>query len=138
MDGLNQYGLAFGVTIAILSAVFSFFNRERYKTLIKDIYQPGNDELRSQLASARQENTELDKERVASEARYTEQQKRVKDLEQLNSRLPDFTSLSKTMTNNHTEVITLLTSLTKVIVEKGEAHGRRPRIQRPKSSSTGR
>jgi hypothetical protein len=118
MDAINNYGLIFGVVVAVLSAGFSFFNRERYKTLIKDIYQPGNDELRSQLGTARSENQELEKSCAEVTAKYDEQSKYVKKLEELNLRPTAFTELTKVISNNHKEMMGKLTDLATTIVEK--------------------
>ena len=117
MDALNTYGLIAGATLGILSAAFTFFNRERYKTLVS-IYQQGNDELRSQLASARDEKSECEQAVTEWKTKYDEQTKYVDKLEQLNLRLPAFARLTKHMDTNHTEMMTKLTELTKKIVEK--------------------
>jgi maltodextrin utilization protein YvdJ len=118
MDALNSYGLIFGITIGVLSAAFSFFNRQRYKTLITDIYQPGNDELRSQLTNARQEKSDCEQAVTEWKTKYDEQSKYVEKLEGLNLRLPDIANLTKQISNNHTEMIVKLTDLTEKIVER--------------------
>ena len=125
MDALNTYGLVAGLVIAVLSAGASFFNRQRYKTLITDIYQPGNDELRSQLATVRQEKEDCDKAGTEWRTKYEEQEKYIGKLEALNQRLPDFASLTEVINNNHTQVMnnhtelmTVLTNATKKKAKK--------------------
>ncbi len=117
MDALNTYGLIAGATLGILSAAFTFFNRERYKTLVS-IYQQGNDELRSQLSNARDEKAECEQSVVEWKTKYDEQVKYVEKLERLNLRLPDIAALTKQISNNHTQVIQQLTELTEKIVDK--------------------
>jgi len=108
VDALSNYGLAFGLIIGALSAAFTFFNRQKYKTLITDIYQPGNDELRAQLATERQAKLDCEKAITEIKAKYDEQSKYVSKLENLNKRLPDFNDLSSVISNNHKEVMTVL------------------------------
>lgn len=95
-----------GYIVAVLAAIFSFLNRQRYKTLITDIYQPGNDELRAQLASEREKSSQLEKDnaRLAAENKILDRQ---------NLRLPDFANLTKLISNNHTEVIRVITDALK-------------------------
>lgn len=109
MDALNSYGVAFGVITSLLAAGFTFFNRQKYKTLITDIYQPGNDELRAQLATERQAKLDCEKAAAESKVKYDEQSKYVTKLESLNKRLPDFASLAEVISNNHKEVMQALT-----------------------------
>lgn len=109
MNALNSYGLIFGVITSILAAGFTFFNRQKYKTLITDIYQPGNDELRAQLATERQSKLDCEKSIAEIQAKYAEQSKYVTKLESLNKRLPDFASLGEVISNNHKEVMQALT-----------------------------
>ena len=118
MDALNTYGLVFGICLAVLSAAFSFFNRERYKTLIRDIYQPGNDELRNQLATTRTEKQEA--ERSATEWRTKSEEKDIliAELKKLNAKQADFTSLTAIISNNHKEVVSKLTDLAGTLVNK--------------------
>ncbi len=117
MDALNTYGLIAGATLGVLSAAFTFFNRERYKTLVS-IYQQGNDELRSQLASARTEKAECEQSVVEWKTKYDEQVKYVEKLEGLNLRIPDIANLTKKMSDNHTEIMKKMTELTEKIVDR--------------------
>jgi hypothetical protein len=119
MDALNKFGLIFGVAIAVLSAVFSYVYKERYKTLVTDIYQPGNDELRSQLGNARTEITELEKEIDIHKTRAEERERLLTEYKEQNQRLPDFAKLTSLISNNHTEVIKELATLGKVIAGRG-------------------
>lgn len=133
MDVTNTYGLVVGGVLTVLSAAFTFFNRERYKTLVT-IYQQGNDELRNQLATAREEITEREKDFAEAEAKYREQSKYVDKLERLNLRLPDYAHIAELISNNHTEVMKGVTDITKMIV--GQVHDkRRIRVQSSKSTS---
>ncbi len=117
MDALNTYGLIAGATLGVLSAAFTFFNRERYKTLVS-IYQQGNDELRSQLSSTRQEKAECEQAVVEWKTKYDEQVKYIDKLEELNLRIPAFSALAETISNNHTEMMTKITELTQKIVDR--------------------
>ena len=117
MDALNTYGLIAGAALGVLSAAFTFFNRERYKTLVS-IYQQGNDELRNQLASAREEKAECEQAVTEWKTKYDEQLKYVDKIERLNLRLPDIANLTKQISNNHTEMMTKLTDLAEKIVDK--------------------
>lgn len=115
MNAINSLIAIFGVTSIILSAGFSFFNRQRYKTLITDIYQPGNDELREQLKSAREDKAACEAESKVWKAKHEEQQKLVKSLEKFNSKQPDFAKLTALISDNHTEVVNKLIDLNKTI-----------------------
>lgn len=117
-DVLNTYGLAVGVTIGVLSGAFSFFNRQRYKTLITEVYQPGNDELRKQLATEKEERAECEKKITEFQSKYEEQLRTLKILQKLNDKQADFTNLTRLISNNHKEVILKLTEITKMVVEK--------------------
>lgn len=130
MDGLpSSFGIV-GLAVGVLSAVFAYINRDRYKTLINDIYKPGNQELREQLASARAENVVLLSEKTALEAQRKETEDHIKDLKDLNSRLPDYAALTTatnkvitTMSDNHTATMGALTTL----ATKIEARSKRPK-----------
>src|SRR5258708_2800294 len=112
MDALRSYTSAFGIGVGLLSALLTFFYRTRYKTLIS-IYQDGNDELRHQLSTAKDEKADCAKESAQWKAKYEEQEKLVKELQ---SR-PDFAGLKKTISNNHKEVMLALSEITKTAVE---------------------
>lgn len=107
MDALSFSGFI----LAGCFAVFSFLNRQRYKTLITDIYQPGNDELRSQLKTEREKNIDIEKDnaRLAAENNILDRQ---------NRRLPEFADLTKLMSNNHRQVMTELTGLADKLIER--------------------
>lgn len=127
-----------GYGVGALSAVFAYVNRDRYKTLISDIYIPGNTELRQQVADCRAEISELEKKNAHLAASTAEKEGTIKVLEKANSRLPDFGSLAKELTllsgainNNHTETMkrmtdlaSTMTSLTKTVVEKVDGQRR--------------
>jgi phage protein D len=116
MDVLNSYGLAVGITFGVLSGVFTFFNRQRYQTLVT-IYQQGNDELRKQIESVKAEKTDLEKDCAETNAKYVEQTKYVSKLEELNLRPSAFADLSRTISNNHKAMMTELTKLASVIAK---------------------
>jgi hypothetical protein len=119
MNVLNAYGLAFGLTIGILAALFSFFNRQRYKTLITEVYQPGNDELRKQLATEKELRIDCEKSSLEWQAKYKEQALVIKRLERLNDKQADFAGLTKLISNNHTEMMSGITDLAKDLAKKG-------------------
>lgn len=118
----NTFGYI-GYAIAVIAGVFSYINRDRYKTLINDIYKPGNQELREQLATARSEITDLASQNSTLKAQNTEKDNRVKDLKELNSQLPNYGALTKatnqvitTLSDNHKEIMSHITDLAKKIV----------------------
>lgn len=104
-----------GYGVALLSGIFAYVNRDRYKTLINDIYVPGNKELREQLATERQTTTTLSAQNSTLQAQLTEKESHITDLKELNSKQPDFTKLTTLMSNNHKEVILNLTNLAKTL-----------------------
>ena len=109
---LNFIGY-FGYGVALLSGVFAYVNRDRYKTLINDIYIPGNKELRSQLATERQATADLATAKAALTAQLKEKESHIADLKELNSKQPDFTKLTSLISNNHKEIVLKLTELAK-------------------------
>lgn len=120
MDALSSYLGYIGYAVAVISAVFAYINRDRYKTLINDIYKPGNQELREQLATARQEIVLITQEKTTSQAQNEEKDRRIKDLKELNSQLPDYTALTEatnrvitTLSDNHKKTMGALTDLAK-------------------------
>lgn len=107
-----------GYIVAILSAIFAYLYRGRYKTLITDIYEPGNKELREQLATARTEITVLCTKSATLEATNKEKNDRIEDLKEYNSKQPDFSkiiaqgnTLAKQMSDNHLEVMKKLAEI---------------------------
>lgn len=118
MDNLlNSVGYV-GYAVGVLSAIFAYLNRDRYKTLVNDIYEPGNSELRKQVDSLRSEVREYAAKNTALEVHNEEKDRRINDLKELNTRLPDFETLTnKTnevmlkMSNNHKEIVGMLTKL---------------------------
>lgn len=119
-DSLGYIGYA----IAVIAGVFSYINRDRYKTLINDIYKPGNQELREQLATARQEITDLSSQKTTLQAQVTEKDNRIKDLKELNAQLPNYGALTQatskvitTLSDNHREILSRLTELAKKAIQ---------------------
>lgn len=126
MNGLvNTFGLGFGLTITVLSGIFAYTNRDRYRTLIKDIYEPGNQELRQQIITERQRSQDLTTANAQLLAQVKEKDSRITDLKELNSNLPNYTALNEKtnevmslMSNNHTIVMKGITDLAKSITGK--------------------
>lgn len=124
MNGLpNSFGYI-GLAVGVVSSIFAYFNRDRYRTLINDIYKPGNQELREQLATARTENADLTSQKTALQAQVNEKEKRIKDLKELNARLPDYKALKEstdkvttTLSDNHAQTMSFLADLAKKIVK---------------------
>lgn len=113
------------VVINLVLGIFAFVNRDRYKTLINDIYIPGNSELRSQLTTARDEIKELETRAARLTAQVTEKDNTIGILQEANSKQPDFTSLirastklGETVSNNHKEIMKTMAGLTKTITEQ--------------------
>lgn len=120
MDGLSGFGWVGGIIVAVLSAAFSYTYRQRYKTLVTDIYQPGNDELRQQLKSTREEKSACQAEVAEWKAKYGEQEKLIATLKNINSKQADFAGLTKLISNNHKVIMQELASITKEVVRKGK------------------
>lgn len=117
MNGfVNTFGFFAGAGAALLLAVFAFFNRDRYKTLINDIYIPGNNELREQLATAREEIKETTSENAALTATNVEKDNTIKILREANSKQPDFTKLLTTVSDNHKEIMNQVSKSTESII----------------------
>ena len=123
MNVLPDYLGYVGYGVGIISSVFAYINRDRYKTLINDIYKPGNQELREQLATARTEITDLTSEKTTLQAQVTEKDSRIKDLKELNAQLPNYGALTEatnkvitTLSNNHKQTMNRLSDLAKKIV----------------------
>lgn len=127
MDTIANYLGYTGYAVAVISAIFAYINRDRYKTLIRDIYEPGNKELREQINSERTKVADLNSENSTIKAQLTEKENRIKDLKELNARLPDYAALSEksnqvitVISNNHKEVMKQITNLAKEITTKVE------------------
>ena len=117
MDVLNNLGIIGGSVVAVISSAFAYVNRDRYKTLIRDIYEPGNKELREQIATARTDIAELTQKNAILQTTIKEKESYTKHLEELNSRLPDLTklttditALASQMSSNHREIMKQLTT----------------------------
>jgi hypothetical protein len=113
MDALSLYGLIAGIVLGILSAGATFFNKQRFEAQ-NALLQAGNDELRNQNKDLRDERVDLIAKNAAVEAACKGKDAVIENLK----RQPNLTQLTRTISNNHTEVITLITALTKSIVEK--------------------
>jgi hypothetical protein len=112
MDALNSYGLAVGLFLALLSSGATFFNKQRFIAQ-NELLQAGNDELRKQLADLRIERTDLEKSNLGTQVRLEEQRKLVEELK----KQPNLTGLTKLISNNHTEVVTVLGEITKIVAQ---------------------
>lgn len=108
----TKYGLIIGVVGLVCGLLYTFLYKDRYKTLVNDIYIPGNDELRKQLEDEKKTNTELDKENAKLQAALDEKEATARQIQNLIRKLPDFSSLTEQLTQlstqtnkNHTEVM---------------------------------
>lgn len=115
-DFINHYGIVIGLTGMVLALAYTFVYRDRYKTLVNDIYIPGNDELRKQLLDRDREIKELEKDNAALQASLDEKEASSRQLQKLVSKLPDFsdltgrlTELSRQTNQNHKEMMLALT-----------------------------
>jgi hypothetical protein len=113
MDALSLYGLIAGIVLGILSAGATFFNKQRFEAQ-NALLQAGNDELRNQNKDLRDERTDLIAKNAEIKAICESKDIIISNLK----RQPNLTQLTKTISNNHREVITLITELTKALVEK--------------------
>lgn len=113
---ITNYGIFVGVIGMVLALGYTFLYRDRYKTLINDIYIPGNDELRKQLADRDKEIKDLEKDNAALQAQVDEKEASSRQIQKLVSKLPDFSSLTDKLTDlskqtneNHKQVMLALT-----------------------------
>lgn len=114
-DFAARYGLLIGITGLVCGLLYTFLYKDRYKTLVNDIYIPGNDELRKQLEDEKHHNIELDKENAKLQAALDEKEATARQLQNLIRKLPNFTTLTEQLTElsrqtnkNHTEVMKAL------------------------------
>lgn len=121
-DFSSRYGLIIGIVGLVCGLLYTFLYKDRYKTLVNDIYIPGNDELRKQRDEAYEENKELDKQNAALQAALDEKEASSRQIQKLVSKLPDFTNLTQQLAEisrqgnaNHTQVMKQLVDLTKLI-----------------------
>lgn len=115
MDVFNNYGAAFGITIGVLSALLTFFNKGVIKARIKGL-QEDNDDLRKRLDDNRIERTELEKEKAALLATVREREGLIAELK---SR-PDYGGLTKIISNNHKEIMVVLSELKRGEKQRGK------------------
>lgn len=113
MDVLSIIGLVGGVTVGVLSAGATFFNKQRFVAQ-NDLLQAGNDELRNQNKDLRDERIDLVAKNAAIEATCKGKDAIIENLK----RQPNLTQLTRTISNNHTEVINLIAELTKTLMER--------------------
>lgn len=111
-DFTSHYGFLIGFVGMVAALVYTFVYRDRYKTLVNDIYVPGNNELRQQLADEKKYNAELEKEVARLTASNDEKETASRQIQNLIRKLPDFsaltdklTELSQKQTDNHAQVM---------------------------------
>jgi hypothetical protein len=105
VDVLNAITLVGGLTIGILSAGATFFNKKRYTEFISTL-QAGNDELRNQNKDLRDERIDLTGQLAACKARDEEKERLIDNFKAQ----PNLTHLTKLISNNHKEVMEALLS----------------------------
>jgi gas vesicle protein len=115
MDAIETYITVGAVVGAVLSAASAFFYRDKTKAEL-DFYQRNNAELRSSNTDLREEKTDLEKSLAETSARCEEKENMVKQLKELNSKQPDFASLSKLISSNHTSLTKQLSQNHKEII----------------------
>lgn len=103
MDALNIITLVGGVTIGLLSAGATFFNKQRFEAQ-NALLQAGNDELRNQNQDLRNERTDLTAQLAACKARDEEKEKLIANYKSQ----PNLGQLTKLISNNHKEVMAIL------------------------------
>lgn len=111
MNGLNAYTIVAGVSIAILTTVFNAIYHYRYK-INTELFAQGNQELREQNRTLREEKAELTNSNTQLQTQLTAKDTLIKELKDINSRQPE---VLKVMSNNHAQVMDKLTDLTTVI-----------------------
>lgn len=111
-DFLTDYGIYIGIALLVVGVVYTFTYKDQYKSLVQDVYVPGNDELRKQVAERNDEIRELEKDNAALQAALDEKEAASRQIQNLIRKLPNFSSLTEgltklsTQTNkNHTEVM---------------------------------
>lgn len=97
-DFISNYGIYIGLSGMGLALAYTFVYRDRYKTLVNDIYIPGNDELRKQLADEKELNKRLEKDNSGLQASLDEKEASSREIQKLVSKLPDFSNLTSQLT----------------------------------------
>jgi hypothetical protein len=103
VDALNIITLVGGVTIGLLSAGATFFNKQRFEAQ-NALLQAGNDELRNQNKDLRDERTDLIAQLAACKARDEEKEKLITNYKSQ----PNFAGLTKLINSNHKEIMKVL------------------------------
>lgn len=115
---LNTITAATGIVVGACGVIYTFLNKDRYKTQVNDIWKPGNDELRAQIAAIREENRILVADNSNMDSKIQNDKILITKLEELNSKQPDFTSLLTVMSNNHKEVMLKVSEVLKINSER--------------------
>lgn len=112
MDALNTFGLLFGAVITVLAAGATFVNKQKFEAQ-NALLQDGNDELRKQNKDLRDERTDLTAKNAALQARSDEKERTISELKNQ----PNLIDLTELISNNHKEIITTLSTITKGLID---------------------
>lgn len=112
-DFIDKYGVFVGLIGMVLALAYTFAYRDRYKTLVNDIYIPGNDELRKQILDRDREIATLEKDNAVLQTALDEKEAASRQIQKL---IPNLTLLTKGITElssqtnqNHKEIMLALT-----------------------------
>jgi hypothetical protein len=115
LNSVNVWSVVIGVTglvAGVSGVILNYLNKDRYQTQV-DVYKPENEELRAINSRKTADIGELSKQNDVLRAEAKQKDIQIKDLKDLNSKQPDFEKLIGVMSDNHREVLTRLTDITK-------------------------
>lgn len=114
MDDVNVYILVSAITLTGGSILLNFTGRQKYKDNAS-FFESANNELREQNTSFRGENTDLQAKLAKAQAESSQKDKTIEQLK-------PFSAVVTTMSNNHKDIMTALTNVTKLITGKVDGH----------------
>lgn len=117
MDGLDLYITVSAVALGVGSALLNFTGRQKYKDQ-SAFFEASNHELREQNTSLRNDTSTLREQLVQAQTESTQKDETIKQLK-------PFSEVVTTMSNNHKEVMTALSDVTKAITGKVDGHSQR-------------
>jgi hypothetical protein len=115
LNSVNVWAVIIGITgivAGVSGVILNYLNKDRYQTQV-DVYKPENEELRAINSRKTADIGELSKQNDVLRAEAKQKDIQIKDLKDLNSKQPDFEKLIGVMSDNHREVLTRLTDITK-------------------------
>lgn len=110
MDAFNIYTSVVAVTLGMLSALFAYTGRQKYKDQTA-FFESSNHELREQNSALREDATLLRQQLVQAQTESTQKDQTIAELK-------PFSEVVKIMSNNHKQIMTSLAEVTKLVTGK--------------------